>query len=504
MRVDEKELALSEDYDVQRSWATEPEFYRAPHPDTDKSQPRPYQHAGVEYQMGREHGIIGDAPGVGKTAQAIMLSNAMGAKSVLVVPPASLVLNWEKEIWRWSTIENVYTCPVTKAKNGPDLTANYVMLSYDMLRNAALLRALMSRRWDHVILDEAHYLKDPRGNKRTKAVCGWMDHGKYVPGLIDVADRVTALTGTLTPNQPIECYNVVRLTNHAALDHMSENEFREHYYAEGGGFITKTVWEVKGGKRIPTTKKEWSNKVRNVPRNLDDLQYRLRKHVMVRRLKQQVLPQLPPTIWQPFPIALSAEIRGAMRHPGWNQVEHLFDMGEEKFDGEAFIDGEVSTARRLLGEAKAPAVAEYIEDMLSSGTQKIVVGAWHKTVLDFLRDRLFKYGLTYMDGGTSLKGKQEAVDRFQDEDDVQIILGQIQPLGLGWTLTRAQDVVFAEPDWVPGVNQQLLDRINRFGQMGDYTIGHVPVVPGTIDERILARVVRKDKSIYLALDHRQQ
>ena len=76
----------------------------------------------------------------------------------------------------------------------------------------------------------------------------------------------------------------------------------------------------------------------------------------------------------------------------------------------------------------------------------------------------------------------------------------MQPLGEGWTLTAAQDVVFAEVDWVPGKNDQLLDRVHRIGQGGGYVIGHIPVVPDSLDERILGTAIKKDQSIYKALD----
>ena len=105
-----------------------------------------------------------------------------------------------------------------------------------------------------------------------------------------------------------------------------------------------------------------------------------------------------------------------------------------------------------------------------------------------------------MDGSTSTRGKQEAVDEFQGDDNVRIILGQVMPLGQGWTLTAAQDVVLAEPDWVPGRNDQLLDRVHRYGQTGDHVIGHVPVVPDTLDERVLATAIQKDVAINETLD----
>ena len=131
-----------------------------------------------------------------------------------------------------------------------------------------------------------------------------------------------------------------------------------------------------------------------------------------------------------------------------------------------------------------------------------------------LRAELEEFGLVYMDGSTSPVAKQNAVDAFQQDSGWEwvtdgrydlgigprIILGQTIPLGEGWNLPAAQDVLLAEPDWVPGKNDQVLERTHRIGQKGDYVCGHVPVVPGTLDERILARAIEKDRSIYEALD----
>lgn len=475
------------DHGVVSSRAVEPFFFRAPYPDVVT--PKEYQFAGAEYALARDHALIGDAPGLGKTAEGILVSNALEAKHTLVVCPASLRLNWEREVWTWSTTPNVSTYPVLRAKDGVSLQANYVIISYDLLRNEAILDALMEQQWDHLILDEAHALKDPKGNKRTRIICA-------PDCLPSVVGRVTMLSGTILPNQPIECYNACRLLNWEAIDCASLEDFREYYYAEGEGFIMKPV--VEGGKRV--YKKQWSKNVRNVPRNHADLQYRLRKHIMVRRLKEQVLHELPPKQWHVFPLELNADIRQVLKHPGWAAAERLYDMDADLFARNVPIDGDLSTVRRMLGEAKMKQVASYIDELLLSGAEKIVVGAWHRSVLAFLKERLSSWGLRYMDGTTSSTAKQAAVDAFQGDPSVRIILGQMLPLGEGWTLTRAQDVVFAEPDWVPGKNDQLLDRINRMGQTGAYTIGHVPIVPGSLDEKILGTAVWKDQNIHLALD----
>lgn len=485
---------MVDDFDVAASWAEEPMCYDAPHPPGTK--PRQYQHAGVEYHLARDHALFGDEPGLGKTIECITLSNALRAKQTLVVCPASLRLNWEREVWRWSTIPNVKTHPIMSARDGVNPAADYTIISYDLLRNGAILRALLDLRWDHLILDEAHYLKDPRGNRRTKAICA-------EDGLRSVVGRITLASGTILPNQPVECYNAIRLLKWDAIDGASLETFRDTYYTYGEGFITSPYWgRDKHGGRVKMFGPHWSNRVRNVPTNLDDLRYRLRKHIMVRRLKKQVLKELPARQWHVFPIATTPGMRRAMKHPGWAEAERLYEMDPEGFARGIPVDGAISTARRLLGEEKALAVADYTEELLLEGAKKVIVAAWHRSVLTILRERLEHLSLVYMDGSTSAINKQDAVDRFQADAGTRVILGQMQPLGEGWSLTAAQDVVLAEPHWVPGRNDQLLDRPHRIGQEGGMVTGHVPVVPDTLDERVMAIAVEKDQSIYQALDVR--
>lgn len=106
-----------------------------------------------------------------------------------------------------------------------------------------------------------------------------------------------------------------------------------------------------------------------------------------------------------------------------------------------------------------------------------------------------------MDGATSPAKKQAAVDEFQ-RGSPRIMLGQMLPLGEGWTLTAAQDAVNSEPHPSPGKNDQFLDRLHRRGQLGS-VLGHVPIVPGTLDEKLMGLAIGKDKNIHAALDKRQ-
>ena len=478
---------LNTDFEVRQSRAVAPLFYSAPAPVYDDKAPKLFQQAGAEYALRRRNCIFGDEPGVGKTLQCILVSNAIDAGSNLVVCPASLRLNWCREIATWSTINGCTIYPILKSRDGVGLFANYVVVSYNLLQNDGIRSAICSRTWDHMIFDEAHKVKDFKGNVTTRIIGG---------NLSPLAGRISFASGTIMPNQPNECYNAMRILDWDSIDRMSQESFMQRYYTEGEGWITRT--RIFNGKRV--AKKEWSDRVRNVPINLADLQRRLRSRLMIRRLKSQVLHELPKKQWHLFPLALTPDMRTALKHPGWHGAEALWELDADAFDHGVTVDGEISTARRLLGEAKAPEVARYIEDLLNSGIDKIVVGAWHHEVLRILRERLAKYGVAYMDGATSTRRKQEAVDAFQLQKGVRIILGQKMPLGEGWTLTAAEHVVDAEPDWTPGKNDQLFDRIHRQGAIGDYVTCHSPIVPGTLDEKIVGRSVAKARDIYKALD----
>ena len=491
---------------IARSWATTPMFYEAPYPSEGRLVPSPYQHAGVEYRVQRRFGMFGDAPGLGKTAECILTSNTIEAKRTLVLCPASLRLNWEREVWLWSNIENVSTYPILSSKDGVSYAHDYVIASYDALRNDGIYTAMMGRRWDHLILDEAHYLKDPHGNVRTTRTIGGVRKDVHYEGLISRCDYVTGATGTPMPNQPIEIYNIARVMDWDSIGRMSLESFRNYYYDEGYGF--KIGWYEKklpdGG--MANVYGRHKGVVRNVPRiaRVKELQKSMRGSWLVRRLKEHVLKQLPKKEYHLLPVEITAKIRQVMKHEGWVKAERLYDLNPDNFDQTIPIEGAISTARRLMGEAKVSIIISYCEQLLNEGVEKLIVSAWHHSVLDKLHEKLKPYGLVYMDGRTSITKKQAAVDDFQTKENIRIILGQQQPLGLGWTLAAAQDVVYAEFDWVPGVNDQLLDRAHRIGQKGSYVLGHIPYVPGTLEEKILNKVVDKARVIYAGLDQDEE
>ena len=185
------------------------------------------------------------------------------------------------------------------------------------------------------------------------------------------------------PNQPKEIYNAVRLTNWEAINCASLEGFEEFYYDEGEGFITGfyNEWakghdpnrkiacleETCGHDVVRKYGSHWSRNVRNLPINLDDLRWRLRKHTMIRRLKEHVLTELPPKQWHLFPLENNAKVKKVLKSKAWAEVSKLYEIDGGVFDEGMPIDGSVSTAYRELGEATAPMVADYIEEMMQEG-----------------------------------------------------------------------------------------------------------------------------------------
>jgi len=168
-----------------------------------------YQKATLDYLLARGGGINGDQPGLGKTPTSIAFCNEVEAQRVLVIVPASVRIQWGERIREWSTIPNCKIAVMLKVKDGIHPTANYQVLSYDAARNPAIIKAISKIKWDVLICDEAHKMKNIDA-LTTRAVLG-NNRGEYqhgdikMPAIANYCKRKIALTGTLLLNRPSEC-----------------------------------------------------------------------------------------------------------------------------------------------------------------------------------------------------------------------------------------------------------------------------------------------------------
>lgn len=458
--------------DYQTSW--QKDYGGQPLPAPRDLEYRPFQSAGIVYAANRKHTLIGDQPGLGKTIQAIGLANYIGAKHVLVICPASVRLQWRKEILRWSVLApRVRVYPILRSADGFNPHANYTIVSYDLARAEVIHKLLAERHWDIVVIDEAHYLKSPSA-MRTQAIFGGGLGDFKERYIVKNAEHIVALTGTPLPNRPRECYTLVRALCWDAIEWMSQDKFIYTYNP------SETDWET--GKTIYATGR------------LPELRARLRCNLMIRRHKKDVLEQLPDTQYELRYVEEDGAVRTALK------AEHM--LGIDPGDSVFSLDGDaISTVRRMMGEAMAPQAASFVEEQLDGGVDKVVVFAWHKSVVAKLRELLGKYGVVTIDGGTSAVGKYRAIQEFRTNPDIRVVVANIMAAGTGTDGLQdaCSHAIFAEPDWVPGNNQQCVDRLHRIGQRGS-VLAQFLVAPGSFAEKILGDAIGKLTDINATLD----
>jgi SWI/SNF-related matrix-associated actin-dependent regulator 1 of chromatin subfamily A len=442
----------------------------------------PYQKAGIAYAKEKGDVLIGDEPGLGKTIQALGIINQNEGKRNLIICPASIRLNWEREIRKWSVLG--YNRPervtavntILTASRGVSPTSDFNVVSYDLAsRNDGLHEALSEIEWDNIVVDECHYLKSTDA-KRTQAIFGTAkgQYSKYFIG--KKAKHVIGLTGTPLPNRPRECYTIARALCWEAIDFMSFDAFC-YRFNPSKKIDYNAVLEKKG--RLP------------------ELQARLRTNFMIRRLKKDVLKDLPDKRYELTYIEPNGKIKDVLAK------ERLlnFSIADLK-DPFSEIWGMVSTVRREMGEAKVPRVMEHVKYLLDIvEVPKIVLFAHHKSVMDALTEGLRSYGVVQVRGGVSSVAKNNAVKQFIADANTRIFLGQLDAAGFGIDGLQAvcDHVVFAEPAWTPGTNEQAVDRCHRIGQHNN-VVAQFLVVEGSLDERVLAAVFDKAQGIHQVLD----
>jgi SNF2 family DNA or RNA helicase len=464
---------------------------RAPHSDSHFKMPADqelwgFQKASLDYLLnGTGQGLIADEPGLGKTPQAIVYANEIGAKRVLVICPAAIRTQWARKIEEWSTMPAprlIY--PVFSAKNGVHPTAQWVILSYSLARNAGIVAAIAKQRFDLVIMDESHYMKDV-DSQQTRAILGQAD-GHYhpkgfdpIPAIVSRAAHVLCLSGTPIVNRPNEAYTTTRALAWDAIDYASFDKFRVRYNPQ------KEII-MRGGKRI---KQERIGRV-------IELGNRMRGTFMARHAKREVMTQLKFPRYEVVQYEETKELRRLIEAESLLGID--VDAVETTTDYELL--GHIATLRREIGVAMAPQAAEYIRTLLEGGVEKIVVFGWHIEVLDILQQKLMRYGVVRIDGSTSGKARQAGIDAFVTLPKMRVILGNIQSMGTGVDgLQRVcQRCVLVEPSWTPGDNQQAIDRLDRGGQLGRVQADFL-VPPGSVIEKILVAALRKAKIIHETL-----
>lgn len=503
----------------------------------------PFQRAGIAYALQRDKTLIADEMGLGKTIQALGYINASPViEKFLIVCPAVVKINWYRECRKWllrglrvqilnpgdrfnpnvngyivnydlltgKTIdkplsEHRIKCPFCKypidfqREGNLKVCIHYVESSqYDKKTPGRFTRAhdvqhhcemnfhrfpeLHRTKWDLLIADEVHYAKNKKA-LRSQALYK----------ISDRAHKVLFLTGTPIINRPGELYPILtrlglRMTYTAFMDRYAEGtQTRYGYKADGAS-------------------------------NLDELQVMLRQRFMVRRLKADVLTDLPAKMRQVVELdpahyadVLEMERQISLKHEkALAEYEALIKRAQDEGDTDAYKEqikklnehnfvgfADMARVRRETAVAKIKDSIEFIKEALES-VDKLIVFAHHKEVLHAIHGH-FKNEAVIITGDTSQERRQEYVDAFQKDSRIRLFVGSIQACGVGITLTAASNVLFLELDWTPANMTQAEDRAHRIGQKDCVNVSYL-VVDGSLDAKLAKTIIRKEAIIRQALD----
>lgn len=432
---------------------------------------RPYQESGIlgmqKILTARHAVLLGDEMGLGKTRQTIELCSRMLFANILIVCPAILRRTWAYELNRWGNLHPLnQPFVIMKGKDIADCRAanpKVVILSYDLTRSAEVLDYLAGRRWDVLILDEAHRLSNSK-TQQTK---------NCLKTLWKVSRKKILLSGTPVRNDIASAFTLFN----ACAPEVFPNywEFCKRYTNAKRELIpgiNKWVWKFEGG------------------RNLEELRKTIRSRFFIRRTKRMVLTELPPKNFSviTFPLEYRSQLG-------------VDDRAQLRVDSDGIVRGggeHIATERRLLGVAKIPSTVEYIHSLLAENPERsrLVIFAYHRDVISGLEVALRDYyRILTIHGETSMNHRQQSIEEFQRPSAVQtVLLGQISAAGVGITLTSASLCVFCELSWSCVENSQAVDRLHRLGQTSVVDC-HILLAEGTVDQDVYRAIVDKMKDI---------
>ena len=420
--------------------------------------PMEHQKVAIEKLLANNKFILADDMGLGKTTSAVIASLESGAKKVLIVCPASLKINWEREIKNYSDRRVLI---VEGRKWGS--TFDFYIINYDILKNYHTTdksedsddyKLLVNEKFDLAIVDEAHYISNTTANRT-----------RLLNDVLDTIPKVWLLTGTPMTSRPINYFNLLKIVE-SPLTLNWQTYVRR--YCKGFQFSVgnRKVWNTSGAS------------------NLDELRERT-KNIVLRRMKTDIL-DLPEKIVTPVFVELTSKMYD-------EELEEFTRISNDKKNDETISVtlNRLMKIRQLIAYEKIPYTCEIIDRCLEQG-KKVIVLTNFTISLDMLHEKYKKNSVT-VDGRMSKDKRQESVDRFQNEDKIKIFIGNIKAAGVGLTLTAAEVVIMNDLSFVPADHSQGEDRAYRYGQKNSVLV-YYPIFENTI-EKVIYNILQKKKGV---------
>ena len=418
--------------------------------------PLNHQKEAIEKLVGCKRFILADDMGLGKTTSTIIAALETGAKKILIISPASLKINWMREIQNY-TDRSVYICEGKNFSTEHD----FVIINYDILKNFYDLKdkenSLITKgKFNLIILDEAHYVSN-----------GQAARTKLVNSFCKKVDKLWLLTGTPMTNRPMNYFNLLSLIESPTAQNWMAYAIR---YCGGYQFTAgkRKIWNVAGAT------------------NLEELRDRTSRQVL-RRLKTDVL-DLPDKIITPVYLSLKSKLYEGL-------MGEYYDWYNKNPDESTSLTVQFSKlmkVRQVIAEEKIKDTIEIAENILEQGKKVIIFTNFTET-LNRIADHFGKQSVR-LDGSTPKHQRQYAVDQFQENEKIKVFVGNLLAAGVGITLTAAEAVIMNDLSFVPGHLLQAEDRAYRYGQKNSVSI-YYPLFDNSIEGIIYDMVNEKKQNI---------
>ncbi len=419
--------------------------------------PLDHQKTAIEKLAGSKRFILADDMGLGKTTSTIIAALETGAKKILIVCPASLKINWQREIANYSD-RPVFIAEGKKFSTEDD----FVIVNYDILKNfhdtdpkKKEESILLQANFDLVILDEAHMISNVQAQRT-----------KIINNFAKKVNRVWLLTGTPMTSRPMNYYNLLNLIESPVAQNWKAYAIR---YCQGYQFSAgkRKVWNVSGAS------------------NLEELRDRTSKQIL-RRLKEEVL-DLPDKIITPVYLKLkSKEYESLM-----GEYYDWYDKNPDESTSLTVQFSKLMKVRKVIANEKTKQTIEFAENILEQGKKVIIFTNFTDTLQTIYQH--FGKQAVYLDGSCSNAVRQQAVDQFQNDEKIRVFVGNLKAAGVGLTLTSAEVVIMNDLSFVPAEHSQAEDRAYRYGQKSNVLV-YYPIFENTIEGAIYD-ILNKKKQI---------
>ena len=417
-----------------------------------------YQKQGIDWITSRYHSMIADEMGLGKTIQAIGAINKLKCLKTIIICPAGVKLNWLRELNDWLLGDhNIFV--VMKRNETIPPEATIIIVNYDLVSHSYIFHQLRKYEYAYGIVDEAHALKNPKA-KRTKALLA-------ANGILRRCVFTTMLTGTPVLNRPIELFPILSVFAKQTLGKYCS--FVSFAYRYCGAWRSSFHFDTTGAS------------------NTQELGERLRATYMLRRSIKEVQKDLPEVMFKVHLLETPPDTKA--------KITQIIDVDEKTFRKRDLNGEHIATLRRETAKEKLDYAMAHIRNTIES-VGKVVIFAYHKEVIDRLSQELSGYGVVKIDGRDSLVQREEAKLSFINNPAILVFIGQVDAAGQGIDgLQKATNhVLFIEWSWVPGMIEQAIKRVHRFGQKETVQVEFL-VWADSVEEHMMKVALDKLKTI---------